>query len=279
MPNIDLHSHSIASDGLLSPRELVLRAAQHGVDVLALTDHDTVAGLDEARAAAQEAGIKLVAGVEISVTWNGTTVHVVGLNIDPHHPILQQGLAGVRSGRVERAQRIGAELARHGIKGGFEGASALAANKEMVGRSHFARFMVEAGHARNVAAVFKRYLVKGKPGYVSHPWVELAQAIAWIHASGGVSVLAHPGRYRVSETGTRSLLEEFKRAGGMALEVVCASHTPELTARFARLATEYGLLASRGSDFHGPGESWVEPGRIPGLPVGCKPVWEGASWV
>ena len=273
MPNIDLHCHSHISDGLLSPSDLVSRAALQGVNILALTDHDDVAGLDEARATAREMHIELINGVEISVSWGSRTLHIVGLRIDPAHPELVEGLAGIRAGRMERARKIAAQLEARGIKGSLDGACALATNKGLISRTHFARFLVEQGYVKDVKTVFKKYLVKGKPGYVSHTWADLGAAVGWIRASGGMAVLAHPGRYGLSETQMCALLTEFKGLGGEGIEVVTGSHTPEQFVIFARLAAHFDLLASRGSDFHGPGESRFDLGRGPNLPTDCRPIW------
>jgi len=270
---IDLHSHSTASDGVLSPRELIRRAAEQGVNTLALTDHDEVSGLAEAAEEATAVGVRLVAGVEISTSWSNRTIHVVGLRIDVRHPTLTTGLAGNRAGRDDRARRIGAALAKTGIGGAYEGAYALAGNKTLVSRTHFARFLVEAGHVKDVKTVFKKFLVKGKPGYVEHRWADLADAVTWIRAAGGVAVLAHPGRYDLGSAKLDLLIEEFKVAGGAALEVVSGSHHPAQLAQFADLAVRHGLLASAGSDFHGPGEGGRELGRLAPLPARCTPVW------
>jgi predicted metal-dependent phosphoesterase TrpH len=272
---IDLHSHSTASDGVLSPRDLVLRAAERGVRVLALTDHDEVKGLAEAAQAARETGIDLVAGVEISTTWGTRTVHVVGLYIDPGHPTLLAGLRGNRAGRVERARGMAESLAKTGIAGAYEAAYALAPNKELISRTHFARFLIDHGHAKDMKAVFKRFLVRGKPGYVAHQWAGLAESIDWIRAAGGVAVLAHPGRYDMGRAKMELLIDEFKAAGGAAIEVVSGSHTPDQVPLFARYAREHGLLASCGSDFHAPGEGGRELGRMLPLPADCQPVWQG----
>lgn len=273
MSPIDLHSHSTISDGLFTPSELVRRAAAQGVRVLALTDHDDVAGLGEARAAAAEAGIALINGVEISVTWNNRSVHIVGLRIDPEHAQLRDGLAAIRAGRAERARRIAAELEKAGIPGSLEGAYAYAANPSIISRTHFARFLVEKGVVKDTRTVFRKYLVKGKPGYVSHRWADLAAALDWIRGSGGAAVLAHPGRYDLGRSNLRDLIADFKAAGGTAIEVVTGSHSADQFAEFARYAREFGLLASCGSDFHGPGESYMDLGRLPNLPSGCQPVW------
>lgn len=273
MQEVDLHTHSTRSDGLLAPNDLVGRAAERGVRVLALTDHDETGGLAEARASAESAGITLVNGVEISVTWNEQTVHVVGLAIDPDHPGLAGGLAEIRAGRRERAERIASELEMAGVEDSLAGARAHATNPDLLGRTHFARFLVERGHARDVQGVFRKFLVSGKPGYVAHQWAGLEQATGWICASGGMAVLAHPGRYRLAEQERCSLFAAFKDAGGAAVEVVTGSHTPEQFLSYAGYARRFGLLASAGSDFHGRGEGRRDLGDLPGLPAGCKPVW------
>jgi 3',5'-nucleoside bisphosphate phosphatase len=270
----DLHCHSTASDGVLSPRDLVARAREKGVDVLALTDHDELSGQAEAAEAAQQTGLRLIHGVEISVTWSNVTLHVVGLNVDPHDPVLLQGLARNRGGRTERARRIGEELARVGIPGAYEGASALADNKELISRTHFARFLIERGTARNMKSVFKHYLVKGKPGYISHQWAGLEEALNWIDAAGGVAVLAHPGRYQIGTEKMRLLLSEFQHLGGAGIEVVTGSHTPDQVPVFAKLSLEFDLMASIGSDFHAPGEGGRELGRLAALPDRCRPIWQ-----
>lgn len=270
----DLHCHSTASDGVLTPRELVLRAKEKGVDVLALTDHDELSGQAEAGETAVEAGLQLIHGVEISVSWSNVTLHVVGLNVDPLDPVLLHGLARNRGGRTERARRIGEELARIGIPGAFEGASVLADNKELISRTHFARFLIERGTAKNMKSVFKHYLVKGKPGYVSHQWASLEDALTWIQAAGGVAVLAHPGRYQIGREKMRLLLSEFQHLGGTGIEVVTGSHTPDQVPVFTELALEFDLLASIGSDFHAPGEGGRELGRLTALPERCRPIWQ-----
>jgi predicted metal-dependent phosphoesterase TrpH len=258
---------------VLSPARVVERAAANGVAVLALTDHDEVAGLAAASEAARAAGIRFVPGVEISVTWSDTSIHIVGLAVDPEHPTLASNLDHVRSSRGRRAERIAAEFDRLGIAGTLEGAYACAENPKVISRTHFARFLVELGIAPDVAAVFRRYLARGKPGYVPHQWAELVDAVAWIRASGGRAVVAHPGRYKLPRAELRRFLGEFKAAGGEGIEVVTGSHTPDQYGEFARLAREFEFLASRGSDFHGPGESLADLGRLPPLPADLKPVW------
>ncbi len=273
MTVFDLHSHSTASDGVLTPRALVERAADMGVHVLALTDHDDLSGLPEAREVADEVGIRLVHGVEVSITWSNHTVHIVGLNVDPEDPILVRGLARNRGGRVARAERMAEELARLGIHGALEGAYEYAGNKSLIGRTHFARFLVERGVVKDVKTVFKKYLVKGKPGYVSHEWASLEEALTWIRAAGGQAVLAHPGRYQIGREKMRVLLSEFKHLGGDAIEVVTGSHTPDQVPVYADLSVEFGLMASSGSDFHAPGEGGRELGRLQALPAQCQPLW------
>jgi len=273
MKNYDLHCHSTASDGLLAPADLVSLAAQRGVDVLALTDHDDTAGLDEAAIAAASNGIEFVPGVEISVTWENHSLHIVGLRIDPANPALCEGLASIRSGRLARARRMADDLAGVGIGGTFEDAIAHAGNPNMIGRTHFARCLVERGLARDVKGVFRRYLVRGKPGYTPHAWPTLESAIGWINGSGGQAVIAHPGRYDLGPNVLARLLGQFRDCGGSGIEVVTSNHTGDQIRMFAERARQYGLMASRGSDYHGPGETYVEPGRIPPLPESCVPIW------
>lgn len=271
----DLHSHSTASDGTLSPAELVQRAHAQGVDVLALTDHDVTAGLAEASATAQGLAIELVHGVEISVSWKGVTIHIVGLNIDPENTKLQAGLAGLRARREQRGEEIARRLAKHGIEGALEGAQRFA-NGQILGRTHFARFLVEQGHARDVRQVFKRFLVHNKPGHVAGQWAALDEAVGWIRAAGGQAVIAHPARYRISASRLRQLIGDFKDAGGTALEVVSGSHSAGDAQGMALYAERFGLLASCGSDYHGPEQPWIELGRLPVLPGNCTPVW--SAW-
>lgn len=272
--NADLHCHSTASDGLLAPAVLVARARDNGVDLLALTDHDETSGLAEAEAAARDSGIRFVTGVEISVTWgDDQTIHVVGLGFDGNDPVLAEGLARNRSGRDARARRIAEALDGVGIHDAYEGALKYVGNPALISRSHFARYIVERGHARDVKGVFDVWLAKDKPGYVPHAWASLAQAVAWIAGAGGLSVLAHPGRYRLSGSEFETLLSEFKDLGGVGIEVLSGSHGRNEANEWARQARRYGFLASRGSDFHGPGESWVDLGRLPDLPPDLVPVW------
>lgn len=273
MSTYDLHCHSTCSDGLLAPGEVVARAAARGVNVLALTDHDDVAGIADARSAADAAGITLVAGAELSVSWEGHTIHVVGLHIDPASPGLVRGLAGIRDGRNSRARRMGEALAAAGIPDAYAGAMRYVTSPALVSRTHFARFLVERGYVKEVKDVFDHYLVPGKPGYVPHPWAQLAEAVAWIHEAGGQAVLAHPGRYKVNSADLRHLITAFRDCGGDGIEVLSSSHTRAQFEQFATLARVHGLLASCGSDFHAPGESWLDLGGLPALPEGITAVW------
>jgi predicted metal-dependent phosphoesterase TrpH len=270
----DLHSHSTRSDGVLLPAQVVERAAQRGVKALALTDHDDLSGLAEARTAADGAGIRLIDGVEISVSWQGHALHIVGLAINPQNAILVEGLRNNRGGRNGRAERIAAGLAGIGIDGALEGAKAYVTNPDLVSRAHFARFLVESGRVRNTQAAFDRYLGEGKPGHVPHLWASLGEALDWIAAAGGVAVIAHPGRYRLDETQRAALLTEFRDLGGVAIEVVTGSHSPEEYGYWAKCAAAHRLLASAGSDFHGPRAGYKDLGDLPPLPPGCAPVWE-----
>jgi predicted metal-dependent phosphoesterase TrpH len=272
--NCDLHCHSICSDGLLPADAVARRAAGNGVDLLALTDHDDLEGLPLARAAADEVGMAFVNGVEISIEWEALQIHLLGFAFDHTHPVLNAGLAGIRSGRIERAQRMAAELDKAGISGAFAGAMRYAANPNLISRAHFGRFLVETGVCKDLRSVFESYLVPGRPGYVKHRWATLADSLAWISAAGGVAAIAHPGRYKLSRADLRRFLDEFRDLGGQAIEVVSGSHTAEHVDLFGRLAKEYGFFASRGSDFHGPGESYVDLGRLASLPAGLAPVWQ-----
>ena len=273
MENFDLHNHSTRSDGLLSPTQLIELAARTGVDAIALTDHDTTDGLEEAAAAAKSVGIEWVPGVEISASWGDTTLHIVGLQIDPAAEAIAGGLKSIRDGRYGRAERVAAVLKNMGIPGALEGALALAPNENMLSRTHFARYLVEQGAVKNTQGAFDKYLAKGKPAYVEHQWATLADAVDWIRRSGGIAVLAHPGRYGLKPWARGELLGEFRALGGEAIEVVTGSHGPEQYPMWQRAAVEYGFLASRGADYHGPGESAFEPGRLPPLPSGATPVW------
>lgn len=269
----DLHCHSTASDGTLKPAELVQRAVEHGVDVLALTDHDTTAGHDEAFQTASGLPIRLIAGVEISVTWEKQTLHILGLDIDRQNANLQHGLAELREFRQWRAQEIARRLEKHQFENALEGAQQFAKG-DLISRTHFAHYIVASNRAKNISDVFKKFLVNNKPGYVSGQWTSLESAINWIIDAGGHAVIAHPARYRMSATKLRRLFEVFKEIGGVGIEVVSGSHRPNDSHNMANYAKKYDLYASAGSDFHGPENTWIELGRIPPLPKKCQPVWQ-----
>jgi 3',5'-nucleoside bisphosphate phosphatase len=272
--NADLHCHSIVSDGLLTPTALVHRAHANGVEMLALTDHDETGGLREARAAADELGIRFIDGVELSVSWgDDLTLHIVGLNVDPTNATLLDGLHRIRSGRDSRAARMSAELEKVGIKGAYEGALKYVSNPALISRSHFARYIVELGLVKETKHVFDHWLAKGKPGYVEHDWATLTEAVGWIAGAGGTAVIAHPARYRLSAAQRSDLFAQFKAMGGEGVEVLSGSQNAADAAEYARVARHYGFLASRGSDFHGPGESWIDLGKLPALPDDLTPVW------
>jgi predicted metal-dependent phosphoesterase TrpH len=271
--NADLHCHSTVSDGTLEPEDIARRAHAQGVQLWALTDHDELSGLARAAEVAAEVGLPFVAGVEISVTWLHETLHIVGLRIDPQDPTLRDGLERTRSGRTNRAHEMAAQLAAAGIPDAFEGALEYVGNPDLIGRTHFARYIVETGRCDDVKEVFGKFLVEGKPGYVPMQWATLPEAIGWIKAAGGTPVIAHPGRYKLKDAELRALFAEFGDLGGEAIEVVTGSHTPDQYRRFASYAKEYGFLASRGSDFHGPEESRYDLGSLPNLPDSVVPVW------
>lgn len=274
--NIDLHCHSTCSDGTLGPAEVVQRAHRNGVRVLALTDHDVLDGLPEAAAEAARCGIHFVPGVEVSMTWAGETIHIVGLGFDPADAGLNAGLRRNREGRAERASLIAASLEAAGIPGAYEGALRHAPSPDLLARSHFARHLVEAGHCGSIQQVFDHWMKEGKPGHVPHRWASLDEAVGWIRQAGGQAVLAHPARYRLDDTALWALAEAFVAAGGEGIEVVSGSHSPADIQRFAHWARKLGLKASRGSDFHGPSESRFDLGAVPALPAGLDPIW--ATW-
>ena len=273
MLNVDLHCHSNVSDGVLAPADVAAYARAAGVDVWALTDHDEVGGVAAARSAALALGMRFVAGVEISITWAGETVHIVGLQIDDANAALVAGLAATRNGRDARGREMAAQLAAVGIPGAYEGALKFVGNPDLMSRTHFARFLVECGACASIADVFRHYLTEGKPGFVPHRWASLAQAVGWIKDAGGVAVIAHPGRYRLSELALGAMFDEFKQLGGCAIEVVTGSHTPDQYGQYAEVANRYGFLASRGTDFHAPGESRVDFALLPPLPASVTPIW------
>ena len=272
--NADLHCHSVVSDGTLTPEALAERAASHGVELWALTDHDEIGGQARAAAAAKAVGIRYITGVEISVTFLGKTVHIVGLGIDTNNPDLCEGLERTRGGRRLRAQDMADGLAKVGIKGAFEGALQYVGNPDLISRTHFARHLVETGVCKETNEVFRKYLTEGKPGYVEHRWATLKEAVGWITGAGGMAVVAHPARYKFTANEEFALFTEFKGHGGRGVEVVTGSHSAAEYVIYAATAQEFGLAASRGSDFHSPLESHTELGTLPYLPGGLTPVWE-----
>ena len=271
--NADLHCHSVVSDGTLQPEALAERANNHGVELWSLTDHDEIDGQQRAAAAARALGLDYLSGCEISVSFAGVTVHIIGLGFDADDDLLRSGLAATRGGRGERAREMSDGLAKAGIKGAFEGALRHAGNPELIARTHFARYLVEVGACSDVNEVFRRYLTEGKPGYVPHRWAALGDAVRWITQAGGMAVIAHPGRYKFTPTEEYALFTEFIAHGGRGVEVVTGSHTTAEYQKYADMALEFGLLASRGSDFHSPGESHTDLGRLPDLPGRLTPVW------
>ncbi len=271
--NPDLHCHSVVSDGTLTPEDLATRALRGGVDLWALTDHDEVGGQQRAMDAARALGIRYLTGVEISVTFADVTVHIVGLGFDHTDPRMMEGLADTRDGRGPRAIEMGAQLAKAGIPGAYEGALKYVGNPRLISRTHFARFLVDTGVCRDTSEVFRKYLTEGKPGYVPHRWARLGDAVNWITQSGGVAVIAHPARYKFTPNEEYALFSEFRQHGGQGVEVVTGSHTAAEALRYADMAREFGLAASRGSDFHSPDESHTDLGKLPPLPPDLTPVW------
>jgi len=271
--NADLHCHSVVSDGTLTPEQLAARARANGVDLWSLTDHDEIGGQQRALEAARAEGLRYLTGVEVSVTFADETVHIVGLGFDHTDPRMAEGLADTRDGRGPRAIEMGEQLAKVGIPGAYEGALKYVGNPRLISRTHFARFLVETGVCRDTSEVFRKYLVEGKPGYVPHRWARLGDAVRWITQAGGVAVVAHPARYNFSATAEYALFSEFKQHGGQGVEVVTGSHSAAEAQRYAELAREFGLAASRGSDFHSPDESHVDLGRLAPLPADLTPVW------
>lgn len=272
--NADLHCHSVVSDGTLTPEELAARAAANGVELWSLTDHDEIGGQHRAAAAARSQGIKYLTGTEISVTFANETVHIVGLGFDPDDAAISEGLYDTRGGRGRRAQEMSEGLAKVGIQGAYEGALRFVGNPELISRTHFARFLVEQGHCRDTAEVFRKFLTEGKPGYVPHRWATLKDAVRWITGAKGLAVIAHPGRYKFTANEEYAFFLEFKEHGGRAIEVVTGSHSPAEYVEYADKALEFGFAASRGSDFHSPDESHCDLGKLPLLPGQLTPVWE-----
>ena len=271
--NADLHCHSIVSDGTLSPEELAIRAYQNGVQLWSLTDHDVLGGQARARLAAKNLGMSYLAGVEISISWMNQTVHIVGLGVDDCNTILEEGLRATRDGRELRARQMAAQLEQVGIHNSYEGALHFAGNPDLIARTHFARFLVEQKLCKTMDEVFRNYLVPGKPGYVSHRWASLDEAVQWIRGAGGEAVIAHPGRYKLNALQMDELYARFKDLGGNGIEVLTGSHSPDQYTTYANVAERYGFMASRGSDFHDPHESEIDLGKLPHLPDHLTPIW------
>ena len=272
--NADLHCHSVVSDGTLTPEALAARAKANGVQLWALTDHDEVGGQERAIASAKALDMKYLTGVEISITFAGKTVHIVGLGFDHTNTDLVQGLRNTRGGRAERAKEMSDGLAKVGIHGAFEGALKYAGNHELISRTHFARFLVESGVCKDTSEVFRKYLTEHKPGFVPHRWASLENAVNWITGAGGVAVIAHPARYGFTANEEFALFTEFINHGGRGVEVITGSHSSADALQYADTALEFNLAASRGSDFHSPDESHTDLGTLPWLPGQLKPVWE-----
>lgn len=275
--NADLHCHSRISDGVLTPSDLARRAAGNGVQLWSLTDHDELSGLQEAREECRQIGLPFITGVEISATWAGQTVHILGLNIDLDNEALNAGLASIRENRVGRARKIAEQLERMGVQGSYNGALRYAANPQSVSRTHFARFLLEKGYCTTMQEVFDRYLGDRKSGNVRVNWARLEHAVQWIVGAGGRAVIAHPGRYAYDATQMSAFLDVFRQLGGEGIEVVTGTHRPEQYREYAQVARHYGFVVSRGSDFHAPGESRIDLGCLPQLPSDLKPVWH--DWV
>jgi predicted metal-dependent phosphoesterase TrpH len=274
MINADLHCHSVVSDGTLTPEALAERAKANGVELWALTDHDEIDGQARALAAARAQGMRYLTGTEISVTFANQTVHIVGLGFDASNTALAEGLYRTRGGRRERALEMSEGLAKVGIPNAYEGALKYVGNPELISRTHFARFLVETGVCSETAEVFRKYLTEGKPGYVPHRWAKLQDAVQWITGAGGMAVIAHPARYGFTPNEEYALFSEFKTHGGRGVEVITGSHSSQEAVRYAETALEFGLAASRGSDFHSPTESRIDLGTLPMLPGQLTPVWE-----
>jgi hypothetical protein len=273
----DLHSHSTISDGTLSPTELVQRAHAKEVAVFALTDHDATEGLKEAALAADGLNMQFVPGIELSVTWSHQTVHILGLGINPDNEVLNNGLKDLREFRRQRGEEIARKLEKEGLEAVLSGAKKYA-NGEILSRTHFARYLIEQGRAKDMKQVFKRFLVRGKPGYVAGKWASLEDALSWIEAAGGIAVIAHPARYKFSATRLRQLITEFRELGGVGFEAISGSHSPDEEIRMAQLANQFGLYISKGSDFHSPDSVYRELGALQDIPQGSIPLWHSDAW-
>lgn len=273
----DLHSHSTVSDGTLSPTALVQRAHEKGVELFALTDHDATEGLHEAATEAHRLGLSFVPGIELSVTWSHQTFHIVGLGINPDDEALNQGLMRLRAFRSRRGEEIARKLEKANFINPLQGAQKYA-NGEILSRTHFARYIVEQGRAKDIKQVFKHFLVSGKPGYVAGNWASLEEALSWIHGAGGVAVIAHPARYKISATRLRQLITEFKALGGIGFEAISGSHSADEEQRMLQLAKQFDLYISKGSDFHSPDNIYRELGAMPDIPAGSMPLWTSEAW-
>ena len=266
----DLHSHTTFSDGGLSPADLIQRAVEYKVDTLAITDHDTVSAHhvlpDEID------GITIIPGIEYSTRWLSQGIHILGLNIDVKSQATSAGVAFQSGARAQRAQRIGEALEKKGIPNAFAQAQQLAGDG-VVCRPHFARYLVDSGVVESTQEAFKKYLGDGKAGNVKQHWAEMSQIIEWIREAGGIAVLAHPLKYKLSGMKLKRLLDDFIGAGGEGLEVISGKQLAHYTTGLANICQQKGLLASCGSDFHAPGLSWAELGSFATLPSKLEPVW------
>lgn len=271
--SIDLHAHSTASDGELTPAELVQLAVNSHIKTLALTDHDSVAGLAEAQSAAKKQGLKLINGIELSTRWDNKTIHIVGLNINANNKAMIEATVHLNQLREERAINIEKKLAKVGIEDAYENAKQLAGDGTVT-RQHFARYLISIGKAKDFNDVFKRYLVKGKPGYVAVNWPELDETIEKINSAGGIAVIAHPLRYKITATKLRKLIAEFKELGGAGIEVVTGNNNVNEITTVSNYAKRYDIAASLGSDYHNDKSPWAKLGNLTSLPQGLTPVWE-----
>ena len=268
---VDLHAHTTASDGSLSPSELLERARAHGIEMLSITDHDTLAAYDALEQTGLT-GLRLIPGIEFSGRWRNAEVHILGLNIDTGNSLLKETVARQQQARLVRAEIISAKLRRLGIAHSLAEIQESAGTK-ILGRPHFARYLAEKGHCRTVAAAFRKYLGPGKPGNDCSMWALMSELISSIHAAGGKAVLAHPMKYGFTRRRMNELISEFTADGGEGIEVISGSQSPEVTLMLSRICAQYGLEASCGSDFHMPDQPWSDLGRIKGPPASCLPVW------
>ncbi len=273
MKNYDLHSHSTASDGSLNPSQLINLAKASGVDCLALTDHDGIDGIEEAELQAKTTGLEFIPGIELSVTWQKFSLHIVGLNINRCYPPLVKGTEQLKLYRLWRAQQISKGLEKFGIKGALTGAQRFSTGK-MIGRMHFANFLVANGYCKDIKSVFKKFLVKNKPGFIQSQWSSMEDAISWITGAGGIAVIAHPGRYPLKKNRFLTLLNEFIEMGGQAIEVASSSHSTHDVKKMTKLSLQFDLYASIGSDFHDPDVNWNKLGKLAPLSQQCTPVWK-----